>query len=254
MQVRDGPAAVRGDASAPTRHWPPGWEGGTGGRPESEDLPLARQLNPSRKEDSLLRKLLAVSMAALVVVPAAAAARVHVRVEGKTHTIFGATAPFLNVQANALDALEAASNAGEFYYHVQPTSFGPYVDQIARWPSAGQSGWVFKVNGKSPPVGADAVSLKEGDRVLWYWATFSDAGGPKTLALERAAGQKGCYRVYTEDDNGVRAAALGAVLHVGRSRTVETQGATQAAVGCVGKHRGLVRATLAGAVRSNALA
>ena len=90
--------------------------------------------------------------------------------------------------------------------------------------------------------------------MLWYWATFSDAGGPKTLALERAAGQKGCYRVYTEDDNGVRAAALGAVLHVGRSRTVETQGATQAAVGCVGKHRGLVRATLAGAVRSNALA
>ena len=95
MQVRDGPAAVRGDASAPTRHWPPGWEGGTGGSPESEDLPFARQLNPSRKEDSLLRKLLAVSMAALVVVPAAAAARVHVRVEGKTHTIFGATAPFV---------------------------------------------------------------------------------------------------------------------------------------------------------------
>ena len=47
---------------------------------------------------------------------------------------------------------------------------------------------------------------------------------------------------------------LGAVLHVGK-RTVKTQGANQAAVGCVGPHRGLlVRATLAGAVRSNALA
>jgi hypothetical protein len=202
----------------------------------------------------LLRRLVAAFVAALVVVPSAAAVRVHVRVEGKTHTIFGSTAPVVDAKANVLDALEAASNAGEFYYHLQVTSFGPYVDQIARYAGAGQTGWVFKVNGKSPPVGADAVSLKEGDTVLWYWATFGAAGGPKTLVLERAGGQKGCYRVYAEDDNGMRAAALGAVLHVGRSRTVETQGATGAAVGCVGRHRALVRATLSGAVRSNALA
>jgi hypothetical protein len=201
----------------------------------------------------VIRRFSAVLVAALVLVPSAAAVRVHVRVEGKTHTVFGATAPVVDATANALDALEAASNAGEFYYHVQQTSFGPYVDQIARYAASVQTGWVFKVNGKSPPVGADAVSLKDGDSVLWYWATFSDAGGPKTLMLERAAGQKSCYRVMTEDDNGVRAAAVGAVLHVGRSRMVETQGATQAAVGCVGKHRGLVRATLSGAVRSNAL-
>jgi hypothetical protein len=202
----------------------------------------------------LLRRLIAVFLAALVVVPIASAARVHIRVEGKTHTIFGGTAPVVDAKANALDALEAASNAGEFYYHVQQTSFGPYVDQIARYAAFAQAGWVFKVNGASPPVGADAVSLKDGDTVLWYWATFGDASGPKTLVLERAGGQKSCYRVYTEDDNGVPAAALGAVLHVGRSRTVETQGATQAAVGCVGKHHGLVRATLSGAVRSNAVA
>ena len=126
----------------------------------------------------------------------------------KKNTIFGATAPFVNVKANALDALEASSNAGEFYYHVQQTKFGPYVDQIARYAATGDSGWVFKVNGKSPPVGADAVSLKDGDTVLWYWAQFGAAGGPKTLVLERAgAGQKNCYRVFTEDDNGARAAA-----------------------------------------------
>jgi hypothetical protein len=199
------------------------------------------------------RRFLVVVAAALVIVPSAAAVRVHVRVEGKTRTVFGATAPLVTVKANPLDALEAASKAGEFYYHVQQTSFGPYVDQIARYAASGQTGWVFKVDGKSPPVGADKVTLKDGDTVLWYWAQFGVAGGPKTLALERAGTQKGCYRVYTEDDNGVRAAALGAVLHVGRMRTVQTQGATQAAVGCVGKHRGLVRATLAGAVRSNAL-
>src|SRR5205814_7674838 len=122
----------------------------------------------------------------LVVVPSAAAVRVHVRVEGRTHTIFGTTAPFVDAKSNALDALDSASNAGEFYYHVQQTSFGPYVDQIARYAGTGQTGWVFKVNGQSPPVGADAVTLKDGDTVLWYWAQFGVAGGPKTLALERA--------------------------------------------------------------------
>jgi hypothetical protein len=192
-------------------------------------------------------------VAALAVVPSAAAVRVHVRVEGKTQTIFGSTAPLVDVTANALDALDAASQAGEFYFHFQPTPFGPYVDQIGRYPASAQSGWVFKVNGVSPPVGADKVTLKDGDTVLWYWATFGSTGGPKTLALERAGGQKACYRVYAQDDSGMRTAAVGAVLHVGRSRTVETQGSTQAAVGCVGKHRGLVRATLSGALRSNAL-
>ena len=59
---------------------------------------------------------------------------------------------------NALDALETASGIGEFYYHVQRTAFGPYVDQVGRNPASGQTGWVFKVNGQSPPVGADAVS------------------------------------------------------------------------------------------------
>ena len=95
--------------------------------------------------------------------------------------------------------------------------------------------------------------LRDGDRVLWYYAVFGPTGGPPTLELERMAGRRNCYRVFSVDDAGTRTAAAGAVLHVGSKRTVDT-GATQAAAGCVGKHRGLlVRATLAGAVRSNAL-
>jgi Domain of unknown function (DUF4430) len=192
--------------------------------------------------------LVAVSVAALLIVPAAlAAVRVHVRVEGKTQTIFGAAEPTLSVTANALDALEAASLAGEFYYHVTTTGFGPYVDQIGRYPADGSSGWVFKVNGVSPPVGADAVVLKTGDRVLWYWATFGSSGGPKTLELRRA--KRGCYRVLAQDDTGKTSPARGAVLRVD-GRSVRTR----AGSGCVGAHRGPVRATLTGAVRSNALA
>ena len=199
-------------------------------------------------------------IAALLIAPAALAVKVHVRVEGKERTIFGPSAPMIDVTTmranaipeNALDALESASAVGEFYYHVTTTGFGPYVDQVGRFPAVGQTGWVFKVNGVSPPVGADQVQLKEGDTVLWYWAQFGVAGGPKTLVLARV-GKTNCYRVRAQDDQGAFTAAVGAVLHVG-TRTVRTQGANQAAVGCVGRHRGLlVRATLAGAVRSNAL-
>lgn len=196
--------------------------------------------------------LVAVSVAVLLIVPAAlAAVRVHVRVEGKTQTIFGAAEPSLSVTANALDALEAASLAGEFYYHVTVTGFGPYVDQIGRYGATASSGWVFKVNGVSPPVGADKVELKDGDRVLWYYADFGPTGGPPTLDLTRTA--NGCYRVVKLDDAGRASAAVGSVLRVD-GRTVKTQGATAAAVACPGPHRGLVRATLAGAVRSNAVA
>jgi hypothetical protein len=191
--------------------------------------------------------LVAVLATALLVVPAAFALRVHVRVEGKTQTIYGSAEPALSVKSNALDALDSASAAGEFYYHVTTTSFGPYIDQIGRYVAGGSSGWVFKVNGVSPPVGADAVTLKDGDRVLWYWADFGPKGGPATLWL-RAVPKRNCYRVLAQNDTGKTTPARGARLHVnGRSVLARTGSA------CVGAHRGLVTATLTGAVRSNAI-
>ena len=75
--------------------------------------------------------------AVLLLVPAALAARVHVRVEGKTQTIFGATEPTLNVKATVLDALEAASLAGEFYYHVTTTAFGESPESFVRGACSG---------------------------------------------------------------------------------------------------------------------
>ena len=196
------------------------------------------------------RRLLVLAVAivaALLVVPVAFALRVHVRVEGKTRTIYGSTEPTLNVQLNALDALESASVAGEFYYHVAIASFGQYVDQIGHYPASGSSGWVFKVNGVSPSVGADAVQLKNGDRVLWYWADFGPTGGPKTLEL-KAGAKRNCYRVIAQDDTGKTTPARSALLHVGARSVVARTGSA-----CVGKHSGLVTATLKGTVRSNAL-
>jgi hypothetical protein len=180
----------------------------------------------------------------LVIVGSASAALVRVRVEGKSGTIFGATQPRASA-TTALDALESASIGGEFYYHVQVTGFGPYVDQIGRNPAAGFGGWAFKVNGVSPPVGADKVEVSDGDVVLWYWAEFTEAGGPPTLELSREKG--GCYRVVATNDAG-ESVDVAATLRVD-ARRLPMQGGRA----CPGPHRSLVRAIAFDAVRSNAL-
>jgi hypothetical protein len=194
---------------------------------------------------------LTVLVLSLFVLPATAfAATVKVRVEGKTRTLFAPTE--ITVTATtALDALEQASLLGELYYHVTTTSFGPYVDQIGRYPGSGSSGWVFKVDDASPPVGADQVQLKDGDRVLWYYADFGPTGGPPTLRVVAAA-KKGCYTATAYDDNGKPTTVSGLQWQVGSKRAVA--GTTGTAF-CPGPHKGLlVRATATGAVRSNALA
>ena len=197
-----------------------------------------------------MAKRLALLIVLLLVLPASAlAATVKVRVEGKTQTLFGPTEITVTA-SNALDALEQASILGELYYHVTTTSFGPYVDQVGRYGGSDSSGWVFKVDDVSPPVGADKVTLKDGDRVLWYYADFGPTGGPPTLVVKTAA--KGCYTATAFDDNGKSTPVNGLTWHVGSKRTAPGSTGTSY---CPGKHTGLlIRATATGAVRSNAVA
>jgi hypothetical protein len=194
----------------------------------------------------VLRRLSILSVLLVVVLtPAALAANVNIRVEGKTTTIFGASQPRLAAD-NALQALDVASTAGEFYYGTTTADFGTYVSQIGKYAAGGTAGWVFKVNGVSPPVGADKVILKDGDVVLWYYATFGAAGGPPTLELQRLPAN--CYVVQTVTDAGKKARATTATLTADGKRFRTTAGRA-----CIGKHVGLVRAVAPGAVRSNAV-
>jgi hypothetical protein len=190
--------------------------------------------------------LMAVLGLAVAFASAALGATVTVRVEGKTQPIFGSV-PVMVDAANPLAALDAASTLGEFYFQVTQASFGQYVSQVGKYPGAGAAGWVFKVNGLSPPVGADQLQLKDGDQVLWYYATFSDAGGPPTLALKAIPAN--CYLVTATDDAGKTSPAAGAQLQVDGRRFK----ASAAGKACVGHHVGLVRAYAAGTVRSNAV-
>jgi hypothetical protein len=190
--------------------------------------------------------VLALSAAlALVLAGGALAANVKVRVEGRAVTIYGPAQPTLRAD-NALQALDVASTAGEFHYVLTQSSAGNYVSQIGKYPAAGTSGWAFKVNGVSPPVGADQVALKDGDVVLWYWATFGPSGGPPTLDLKRLPGN--CYVVESVNDAGQRTRAANATLTADGKRFRTRQGRA-----CIGKHTGLVRAIAPGAVRSNAV-
>ena len=198
-----------------------------------------------RRPSPLLAALFSLLLLAAVLASGALAAGVKIRVEGRTQTIFGAAQP--SIQAgNALQALDLASTAGEFHYALTTSSFGDYVSQIGKYAAAGSAGWVFKVNGASPPVGADKVELADGDVVLWYYATFGPTGGPPTLELQRLPAN--CYVVQSVNDAGKRSLARRATLTVDGRRVGAPQGRA-----CIGRHTGLVRAIAAGAVRSNAV-
>ena len=196
----------------------------------------------------MAKRLVLLIVLCLALPATALSATVKVRVEGKTKTLFAPTEITVTA-SNALEALEQASLIGELYYHVTNSSFGNYVDQVGRYGGSGDSGWVYKVNDVSPPVGADQVTLKDGDRVLWYYATFGPTGGPPTLFAKPAPG--GCYLVAAFDDTGKNAAVLGLQWHVGSKLTAP---ATVGKPFCPKKHTGLlVRATGDNAVRSNAV-
>ena len=189
--------------------------------------------------------LLSLLLLAALFTTGALAANVKIRVEGRTTTIFGPAQPVVQAD-NALQALDVASVAGEFHYAITTASFGDYVSQIGKYAAAGSAGWVFKVNGASPPVGADKVTLADGDVVLWYYAVFGPAGGPPTLELQRLPAN--CYVVQSVNDAGRRTRANGATLTVDGKRFRTREGRA-----CIGRHTGLVRAAATGAIRSNAV-
>ncbi len=209
----------------------------------------------------MVRSLLvgAVVLAALVLAALALAIRVHVRVEGATTTIFGATEPLVTpvvgtitppdgpavtvTKPTPFGALERASRRGEFYYRVESFSFGPYVAQIGRYGGTGTTGWVYKVNGVSPPVSSTEYRLRDGDRVLWYFARFGATGGPETLRLVRTA--SGCYRTIAQDDNG-RANGVRDVRFVLDGRRIDSLSGRL----CPRGHWHTLRATKRGFVRS----
>jgi Domain of unknown function (DUF4430) len=202
--------------------------------------------------------LAAALVAAAAVAAPALGLTVHVRVEGARTSIYGAQEPRLSVftgmlaaddgsahtlsQPTALGALEAASRKGEFFYNLHNASFGLYVDQIGRRQAEGFSGWVYKVNGVSPPVGADNYVVREGDHVVFYWADFTN-GSPSTLDVVRRGRE--CYRAFAVDDQGDRTAAEDVTFRIDGLRAFRPNG-----IVCPRAHWHRLRATKPSLIRS----
>ena len=187
----------------------------------------------------------AVLLVALVLVQGALAgdARVSIRVEGKTQTLFGATGPLVTpfvgtvsgedntthapvdvalTGPNVLGALEAASLEGEFAYRLLVFSFGTYVDRVGRYAGIGANGWSFRVNGRASDVGADQTAVEHGDEVVWYWGAFD--ARLLELSLQRLNG-KGCVVAWARSDNGKRARIGGVVFEVDGREVRSARGA-----------------------------
>lgn len=110
---------------------------------------------------------------------------VSFRIEGSATTICQGSL----TAVTALEVVTKASSICNFTYHIQTSSFGQYLDQIAADKSAGVSGWLYLVNWQQAQVGAADYNLQAGDQVLWFFGEFT--WRPLRLSLSQPTVQDG---------------------------------------------------------------
>ena len=178
MRVRHGPAAVRGDASSPERHWPTGWEGGEGGSPESEDLPPASDVIPLVEGGTVVHRSIATlaTLGALALAgcgggdeaderapareeQAEQAAVLVTRDCGKEELVPKTEVPAGQTAMQALDRVAdiEADSGGKFVTAIEG------VEQDERKKLA----WLFYMDGKMAEKGATEIRLEPGDVEWW---------------------------------------------------------------------------------------
>jgi hypothetical protein len=133
---------------------------------------------------------------------------------------------------------------------------GLYVQAVAGERERGRGGWVYKLNRRTPSLGAADVSgrrLRDGDRVTWFWCEQDSSGGCQRMleaVPDRTAALPGeALRVTVRgyDDNGKGAPVEGATVRLGSATAVS--GADGVAVLVVAEG-GSLEASKAGLVRA----
>ena len=107
-------------------------EGGGGGAPSQKTCRSPSIPIPSRKEESWPSASFSCRSCSSCCLRPRSQRQSRCASKDKTQTLFAPTEATVTA-ASAQDALEQASLAGEFYYHVTVTGFGPYVDQVGRY-------------------------------------------------------------------------------------------------------------------------
>jgi len=164
---------------------------------------------------------------------------------GATKTVSGPTAiGLLASAAGATSALTPFAVSDEF-------DFGLLVCGIGDLAGTGTDAfWLYKVDHKSPEVGADQYALKGGEEVLWYYSD-STAGSnvgdelAVTAPARAKAGASVNVTVYAYDAAGARKPAAGASVG---GQTTDAAGKATVTAPARGTLR--LRATRAGDIRS----
>jgi hypothetical protein len=161
---------------------------------------------------------------------AAAAPRVNVRIEGATRTVWtgavtagtykmvDSTGDTHTLTRKALCTVEAAARVVGFSYVLKWFSAGGFIDAIgpdASDPDPPYPGWMYRVSGVSPTVGADQFAIKNGDSVLWYYGTWDASPTVAVAPATAAVGTTLTVRARQLDPTGVASPLPGATVHVG---------------------------------------
>src|SRR5436190_690097 len=198
------------------------------------------------------RGLLAAAAVGLLALPAAASARplaADLHVEAGGHALEGG-ARFLNDTAH-IRTDQSCGGSGQVKTVPGPTALGilPYAESrvralrpvsvsdqfgfglfvcgIGSFRGDATKFWLYKVDHKSPQIGADQYRLKRGDQVLWYFQdTVTGENTGSELALRAPArarrGHGFGVTAYSYSGNGARSPLAGAQIVVGKSVTATT--------------------------------
>ena len=142
---------------------------------------------------------------------------------GDVKTVQGPTALGLLWSAAGLNSrLRPLAVSDEF-------DFGLLVCGISSFVGGDTAYWLYKVDHKSPEVGADQFPLKGGEEVLWFFSdTTSNVNTGDELVLKAPARAKPggtvAVRVWSYDSAGKRTPAAGALVQGEDEATTDAQG------------------------------
>ncbi|KUK11120.1 MAG: Uncharacterized protein XD50_0565 [Clostridia bacterium 41_269] len=110
--------------------------------------------------------------------------KVWIAVVGKNgELLFGPSFVTLNENSRwgitALGALEATGLS----FTISPL-YGDFVTSVEGQKNEGMSGWMYKVNDRIPSISAGKMSVKGGDKIIWWYSAGSNFRGPSWDSLK----------------------------------------------------------------------
>ncbi|MGQ9512951.1 S-layer homology domain-containing protein [Thermodesulfitimonas sp.] len=111
-------------------------------------------------------------------------------------------------------------------YHTSEWAWGILVDAIAGQANSRMAGWMYAVNGQIPMVGPEKYSLKDGDRVIWYYSKSMEQQPPKweDLVARTAGGGYQAPHLPPAVDDSAMEAALAKAAATGRTELTAGSG------------------------------